>query len=97
MGIRKKIKKGDLVVLPLLQSQRDIAVGIITGDYEYKQYTSQIIHSRKVTWIKTIARSEFDLDLQKSFGSDDCMYHHTKQCRKADPPNDKRNRTETSN
>ncbi len=48
MGIRKKIKKGDLVVLPLLQSQRDIAIGIIIGDYEYKQYTSQIIHSRKV-------------------------------------------------
>jgi predicted Mrr-cat superfamily restriction endonuclease len=65
----KRIKIGDLVALPLIQSQKDIAIGVVTGGYEYKTYTPEIKHTRKVNWIRTVPKSELDIDLQRSFGT----------------------------
>ena len=61
----KKIKKGDLVVLPL-KTRSTIAIGEITGDYKYLNGR----HVRKVKWIKEdIPRSKFGQDLLYSFGA----------------------------
>lgn len=62
------IKKGDLVALPL-KSQAAIVIGEIIGDYEYKEYTHNIKHTRRVEWLRTIPRSEFDQDLLFSLGA----------------------------
>lgn len=68
------IKKGDYIALPL-KSQSAIALGQVIGEYEYKPITDNIKHIRKVKWLKTVARSEFDEDILKSFNAlfDVCM------------------------
>lgn len=69
-GFVDGIKKDDLVVLPL-KSQSAIAVGKITGKYEYKAHNPEgVQHVRAVKWIKTdIPRSSFDQDLLYSMGA----------------------------
>jgi len=64
----KKIKVGDLVALPL-KTQSAIAIGEVTGDYKYKEYSSNIKHTRSVNWQKIIPRSEFDQDILFSLGA----------------------------
>jgi restriction system protein len=64
----KEIQKGDLVSIPL-HFQSAIAIGEITGDYEYKELTPIIKHIRKVEWKKIIPRSEFDQDILFSLGA----------------------------
>jgi restriction system protein len=63
-----EIKIGDLVALPL-KRKSGIAIGEITGDYEFKEITSNIKHIRKVKWIKTFPRSSFDQDVLFSLGA----------------------------
>lgn len=64
-----EICKGDLVALPL-RSRSAIAVGEVTGDYEYnKKIAEGVKHLRKVRWLKIIPRSDFDQDLLYSFGA----------------------------
>ena len=65
-----EIQKGDLVALPL-KAQSAISIGKIIGDYEYKKLTPNIMHIRRVKWLKTIPRSAFDQDLLYSLGA--CM------------------------
>ncbi len=57
----KRIEVGDLVVLPL-KGEDAIAIGKVTGDYEYKPDNPPIAkHTRPVDWIQTdIPRSRFD-------------------------------------
>ncbi len=60
-----RIKKDDLVVLPL-KTRSMIAIGKIVGDYQYLDKR----HVRKVKWIKEdIPRSDFGQDLLYSFGA----------------------------
>lgn len=63
-----KIEKGDLVALPL-KMQASIAIGEVKGSYEYEKLTENIRHFRRVKWLKTIPRSEFDQDLLYSLGA----------------------------
>jgi len=63
-----EINKGDLVALPL-KRKSGIAIGEITGDYEFKEIAPNIKHTRKVKWIKTFPRSSFDQDLLFSLGA----------------------------
>lgn len=63
-----KITKGELVALPL-KTQSAIAIGEIIGDYEYKKYDHNIMHTRSVKWKMTIPRSEFDQDILFSLGA----------------------------
>lgn len=63
-----KIEKGDLVALPL-KMQASIAIGEVKGDYEYEKLTENIRHFRKVKWLRTIPRTEFDQDLLYSLGA----------------------------
>ena len=64
----KEINKGDLVALPL-KRKSGIAIGEITGDYEFKEIAPNIKHIRKVNCIKTFPRSSFDQDLLFSLGA----------------------------
>ena len=64
----KRIKKGDLVALPL-KSQPQIAIGEIQDDYEYKDYDSNIKHTRQIKWLGNIPRSDLDDDIIKSLGT----------------------------
>lgn len=62
------INKGDLVALPL-KRKSGIAIGEITGDYEFREISQNIKHIRKVNWIKTFPRSSFDQDILFSLGA----------------------------
>ena len=65
-----RIKPDDFVVLPL-KLRSGIAIGKITGPYQYKTDSpSEITHFRSVEWIKTdLPRTAFDQDLLYSFGA----------------------------
>jgi restriction system protein len=56
------IKKGDIVALPL-KTESAIAFGRITGEYEYKEFAANVMHTRTVKWIKTVPRSTFPEDV----------------------------------
>jgi len=66
----KRIKTGDLVVLPL-KGQDAIAIGKVTGDYKYQPDNPvDAKHTRPVEWIQPdIPRSRFDQDLLYSLGA----------------------------
>jgi len=66
----KGINIDDLVALPL-KTQSAIAVGKVTGSYEYRKDLGEIIrHIRKVNWIRPdIPRTDFDQDLLYSLGA----------------------------
>jgi restriction system protein len=63
------MKEGDIVVLPRkLTSQ--VALGTVTGPYQYRKVGSEFRHTRAVNWIRPdIARTVFGQDLLSSFGS----------------------------
>ncbi|MHB8423181.1 MAG: restriction endonuclease [Leptospirales bacterium] len=65
----RKIETGDLIVLPL-KSRPFIAIGRVTGPYEYRKDLSSIsLHVRPVNWLKEIPRSAFAQALLYSFGA----------------------------
>ena len=63
------MKKGDLVVLPRkLTSQ--IAIGRVTGPYEFRKMDDTFRHVRPVEWLQTdVPRTVFEQDLLYSFGA----------------------------
>jgi len=66
----RRIKVGDLIVLPL-KGEDAIAIGKVTGDYEYKpDNPAGAKHTRPVDWIQAdIPRNRFDQDLLFSLGA----------------------------
>ena len=69
-AFRNRMKEGDLAVLPL-HIQSAIAIGEITGPYQYRDdLGSEVHHSRPVKWLRTdIPRTAFDQDLLYSLGA----------------------------
>jgi restriction system protein len=64
-----RMQVGDLIAMPL-KSQPQIALGRITGPYEYRPDLDRIRHTRKVEWIRpNLPRSEFKEDLLYSLGA----------------------------
>ncbi len=65
-----RIAKGDLVILPL-KTQAAIAIGVISGPYEYhKDGPEGACHRRHVKWIRTdLPRTTLDQDLLYSIGA----------------------------
>ncbi|HIH74502.1 MAG TPA: hypothetical protein HA306_04510 [Methanosarcina sp.] len=61
-----KIKKGDLVAVPL-KTRNEVLIGKVTGNYEYRQLSDFISHIRRVRWLKTFSKGafeeEYDVDL----------------------------------
>ncbi|MCM8765712.1 MAG: restriction endonuclease [Candidatus Omnitrophica bacterium] len=65
----KRIKEGDLVVMPS-KKKPIIYIGKITGPYEYKEdIHPDARHVRSVNWLKEIPRKDLAQDLLFSFGS----------------------------
>jgi restriction system protein len=61
---------GDIVVLPLKSRPGQIALGHVSGPYEYRRVEGEFRHTRSVNWIKKdLARSTFKQDLLYSFGA----------------------------
>lgn len=62
----KKIGKGDLVAVPL-KTRNEVAIGKVTGDYEYRQLSDFMSHIRKIRWLKMLLKGDFeeeyDIDL----------------------------------
>lgn len=66
----RQIKKGDTVVLPL-KTRGVIALGEVTGDYQYRTDLGELVrHVRPVKWIrKDVPRTTFKQDLLFSLGA----------------------------
>lgn len=66
----KRIRVGDLILLPL-KTRSVVAVGTVTGSYEYKSDNPEgARHTRPVEWFRTdIPRSSLDQDLLYSIGA----------------------------
>lgn len=63
-------KEGDIVVLPLKTRPGQIALGRLSGPYEYTIIAGEKRHTRKVAWLKPdLSRSAFKQDLLYSFGA----------------------------
>ena len=64
-----KIKAGDTVVLPMT-SEGLLALGTVTGDYEYLPDSDGLKHVRKIEWVRTdVSRSSVNQDLLYSLGA----------------------------
>lgn len=68
-----KIKKGDLVAVPL-KSKNEVIIGRVTGNYEYKQLSNFISHIRKVRWLKTLSKAIFEEELEVNLSSPDTLF-----------------------
>lgn len=64
----REIQIGDLVALPL-RTESAFAFGRVTGEYEYKKISPNVMHIRRVEWLKTIPRSVFPKDILFSMNS----------------------------
>jgi restriction system protein len=63
------IAKDDLVVLPRKQTSQ-VAIGRVTGPYQYKKIGGEFRHSRPVKWERPdVPRTAFEQDLLYSFGA----------------------------
>ena len=71
-----EIKIGDLVTIPCLKTEfkRFIAVGEVVGNYEFGEIAPDIIHFRRVEWIKRVLRSSVAPDVLKYFNLPGTVY-----------------------
>lgn len=68
-----KIEKGDLVAVPL-KTRNEVLIGKISGNYEYRWLTNFISHIRKVMWLKTISKGEFEDEYDVDLSSPETLY-----------------------
>lgn len=68
-AFREEARTGDIVVLPLKTRPSEIALGHITGPYEFRRVGDEQRHVRPVKWEKIVPRSKFNQDLLYSFGA----------------------------
>ena len=65
-----RMRKGDVVALPLKTRSGQIALGRVTGDYSYQEIEGVDRHTRPVKWIRyNVPRTDFRQDLLYSLGS----------------------------
>ncbi len=67
-----KIKKGDLVAVPL-KTRNEMLIGKVTGDYEYRQISDFIRHIRGVSWSKTISKGDFEEEYDVDLSSPETL------------------------
>jgi restriction system protein len=68
-GFVHRIVPGDLVVLPRKKTST-IALGRVTGPYQYREDLGEVHHVRPVTWVRTdIPRTDVAQDLLYSLGA----------------------------
>lgn len=67
---RERMKEGDVVVLPLKTRRGTVALGEVTGSYEYRIVLGEGRHTRRVNWLRPdVPRDEFQQDLLYSLGA----------------------------
>ena len=57
-----EIEKDDLVALPL-KSESAFLFGRVTGEYEYRRVAPNVMHTRRVEWLKAVPRSVLPKDI----------------------------------
>lgn len=62
------MQKGDLVALPL-KTESAFLFGRITSDYRYEKISANVMHIRRVEWIKAVPRSVLPEDILFSMNS----------------------------
>lgn len=63
------MQEGDIVVLPSKFSSQ-VALGVVTGPYQYLKIGNQYRHTRAVKWVRPdVPRTTFQQDLLLSFGA----------------------------
>lgn len=67
-----KIKKGDLVAVPL-KTRNEILIGKVTGDYEYRKLSDFISHIRSVRWLKTLPKGDFEDEYDADLSSPETL------------------------
>ncbi|MDM7919412.1 MAG: hypothetical protein QUS12_09625 [Methanosarcina sp.] len=67
-----KIEKRDLVAVPF-KTRNEILIGKISGNYEYRQLSNFISHIRKVRWLKTISKDEFEEEYDVDLNSPETL------------------------
>ncbi len=68
-----KIKKGDLVAVPL-KTSNEVLIGKISGDYEYRKLSDFISHIRRVRWLKTLPKGAFEEEYNVEFNSPEALF-----------------------
>jgi predicted Mrr-cat superfamily restriction endonuclease len=68
-----KIKKGDLVAVPL-KTRNEVLIGKVTGDYEYRQLSDFISHIRRVRWLKTFPKGAFEEEYDVDLNSPEALF-----------------------
>ena len=62
-----EIQQGDIVALPLKTQPGKVAIGRVTGNYEYREIDGKERHTRKVDWVKTdVQRIDIGKDMLNS-------------------------------
>ncbi len=71
-----EIKKNDIVLLPLLsKNTNSVAICVVIGDYEFREISPNIQHTRRVKWLhKDIPIYEFNETAKKSLYSSRTVY-----------------------
>lgn len=67
-----KIKKGDLVAVPL-KTRNEMLIGKVIGDYEYRQISDFIRHIRSVSWLKTLPKGDFEEEYDVDLSSPETL------------------------
>jgi predicted Mrr-cat superfamily restriction endonuclease len=68
-----KIKKGDLIAVPL-KTRNEVLIGKVTGDYEYRQLSDFISHIRRVRWLKTFPKGAFEEEYDVDLNSPEALF-----------------------
>lgn len=68
-----EIEKGDLVAVPL-KTRNEVLLGKVNGDYEYRQLSAFICHIRKVRWLKTVPKGDFEDEYDVDFNSPEAIF-----------------------
>ena len=69
-AFREGIVTGDIAVLPLKTRKGQIALGRVTGEYEYRRVGEEMRHTRKVDWVRPdVSRTAFGQDVLYSLGA----------------------------
>ncbi|AKB81575.1 hypothetical protein MSBR3_0997 [Methanosarcina barkeri 3] len=67
-----KIKKGDLVAVPL-KTRNEMLIGKVIGEYEYRQISDFVRHIRSVSWLKTLLKEDFEEEYDVDLSSPETL------------------------
>lgn len=67
-----ELENGDLVAVPF-KTRNEVLIGKIGGSYEYRQVSDFISHIRKVRWLKTISKGEFEEEYDVDLNSPETL------------------------